>query len=75
MSKYRVAPLFASHQNSSITCPHCGIRRKLGLILKENMIIGSSQQLYYKDIYEQDDADDLLENKKSSGDKSATATK
>ena len=42
LSKYRVQPLFSSSANASITCPYCGPNRRVGLILKENLIIGGT---------------------------------
>jgi hypothetical protein len=58
LSKYRVQPLFTSSQNSSIYCPYCGPNKRVGLILKENLIIGGTTQLDYKEIYNQKDARD-----------------
>lgn len=42
LSKYRVQPLFTSSQNAAIACPYCGPSRRVGLILKENLIIGGT---------------------------------
>lgn len=53
LSKYRVQPLFTSSANASIPCPYCGPGRRVGLILKENLIIGGTHQLEYKEIYNQ----------------------
>lgn len=56
LSKYRVQPLFTSSQNSQISCPYCN--KKVGLILKENLIIGGTNQLEYRDIYSQKELKD-----------------
>ena len=51
LSRYKVQHLFNSSQNISYQCPYCIDPRKVGLILKENLIIGNTEQLDYKDVY------------------------
>ena len=42
--------MFSSSQNTSITCPFCSNSKHIGLILKENLLIGSTNQLDYREI-------------------------
>ena len=47
-SKYKPQHLFNSSQNASATCPFCN--KRTGLILKTNLMIGSTRMLDYNSI-------------------------
>lgn len=51
LSRYKVQSLFNTEENRAMTCPNCKNRKKVSLILKENLIIGNTESLDYGDVY------------------------
>ena len=63
LSRFKVQQLFNSSLNQSHRCPSCKIVKKSMLVLHENLIIGNTDQLDYKDVYLQ--SNDGLEQSNS----------
>lgn len=59
LSKYKVQQLFNTSQNAQAPCPYC--KRKVGLILKSNLMIGGIKQLDYSLIKRNYDDDIKIE--------------
>ena len=53
LSRFKVQQLFNSTLNQTHKCPFCKLDKKARLILHENLIIGNTDQLDYKDVYKQ----------------------
>ena len=71
MSRFKVHQLFNSSQNAQFVCPYCehGEKRKVGFILKENLIIGNTEQLDYKDLFKYYEEDYLQQTPNGPGGK------
>jgi len=50
-SRFKVQQIFNSSQHTFMKCPFCSDNKVVSLILKENLVIGNSDQLKYKDFF------------------------
>jgi hypothetical protein len=51
LSRFKVQQLFNASSKKYAICPFCPGNLKVNLILAENLIIGNTDQLDYKDVY------------------------
>lgn len=51
LSRFKVQQLFNASTKKYHICPYCPNDLKVNLILNENLIIGNTDQLDYKDVY------------------------